>query len=159
MKRLATILLAACCSLGALVMSESAQATPFADVPANHWAYQAIQSLAADGLIQGYPDGSFKGDRPITRYEMAVLIARAIANVQATQAKFASKADLEKLQKLTDAFKDELDALGVRVTNLEDSLAALDKRTKVAQSIEFHGFMQPDLTLRQRYTLPQNVAG
>src|SRR5579872_3225352 len=160
MNRLGALLLAAGFAIGALALdARCVGATPFADVPANHWAYQAIQSLAADGLIQGYPDGSFKGDRPITRYEMAVLIARALANVQATQAKFASKADLEKLQKLTDAFKDELDALGVRVTNLEDSLAALDKRTKAAQSIEFHGFMQPDITLRQRETLPQTVSG
>ena len=72
---------------------------------------------------------------------------------------YASRADLDKLQKLIDAFKDELDALGVRVTNLEDSLDALDKRTKLAQSLEFHGFMQPDVTLRQRETLPQTVSG
>ena len=53
-----------------------APATPFADVPADHWAYQAIQSLSADGLIDGYPDGSFNGDRPLTRYEMAAIVAR-----------------------------------------------------------------------------------
>jgi hypothetical protein len=161
MKRLASLVLAAGFALGTLFsMDRESSATPFADVPANHWAYAAIQSLAADGLVEGYPDGGFKGDRPLTRYEMAVLIARVIAKVQATMPTgYASKADLDKLQKLIDAFKDELDALGVRVTNLEDSLAALDKRTKFAQSIEFHGFMQPDITLRQRYTLPQTVTG
>lgn len=157
--RFAARVFAICFALCAVAAGNSARATPFSDVPANHWAYQAIQTLAADGLIEGYPDGQFKGDRPITRYEMAMLIARAVAKVEAMQPKFASKADLEKLQKLVDAFKDELDALGVRVTNLEDSVAALDKRTKFAQSIEFHGFMQPDVTLRQRYTLPQTVSG
>ncbi|MGH7716556.1 MAG: S-layer homology domain-containing protein, partial [Vulcanimicrobiaceae bacterium] len=158
--RLASLIFAASFALGALALgSKSALGTPFADVPANHWAYQAIQSLAADGLIEGYPDGQFKGDRPLTRYEIAVLIARVVAKVQTMHAGAASRADLEKLQKLMDAFKDELDALGVRVTNLEDSLDALDKRTRFAQSIEFHGFMQPDITLRQRETLPQTVAG
>jgi hypothetical protein len=159
MKRLATLVLTAGFIFGSLVMTgQGASATPFSDVPANHWAYQAIQSLAADGLVEGYPDGKFKGDRPMTRYEMAVLVARVIAKVQAGMPRdYATKADLDKLQKLIDAFKDELDALGVRVTNLEDSLDALDKRTKFAQSIEFHGFMQPQVTLRQRYTLPRQV--
>ena len=46
-----------------------ALATPFADVPGNHWAYQEIQSLAADGLLEGYPDGTFLGNRPPTRYK------------------------------------------------------------------------------------------
>ena len=110
-----------------------APATPFADVPANHWAYQAIASLAADGLIDGYPDGSFKGDRPLTRYEMAAIVARVVAKIEATGAGTASKTDLDKLQKLIDALKDELDALGVRVTALEDAVASLDMRTKIAQ--------------------------
>jgi hypothetical protein len=160
MNRFAALFLAAGFAISALFLgSKGGLATPFADVPANHWAYQAIQSLAADGLIEGYPDGQFKGDRPLTRYEIAVLIARVVAKVQTMRAGFASRADLDKLQKLLDAFKDELDALGVRVTNLEDSLDALDKRTRFAQSIELHGFMQPDITLRQRETLPQTVSG
>src|SRR5579872_6056911 len=161
MQRLATLIVAASFAVSALLMTmQGSIASPFSDVPANHWAYQAIQSLAADGLIEGYPDGRSKGDRPLTRYEMAVLIARAVAKVQSTMPTgYASRADLDKLQKLIDAFKDELDALGVRVTNLEDSLDALDKRTKFAQSLEFHGFMQPDVTLRQRETLPQTVSG
>ena len=160
MKRLATLVLTASFLMGLLVMTgQGASATPFSDVPANHWAYQAIQSLAADGLVEGFPDGKFKGDRPMTRYEMAVTVARVIAKVQANSANFASKADLDKLQKLIDAFKDELDALGVRVTNLEDSLDALDKRTKFAQSIEFHGAMFPNISIRQRTTLPRTVTG
>src|SRR5579875_1891934 len=49
-----------------------------ADVPPNHWAYDAVRQLAADGYIQGYPDGQFKGQRPMTRYEAAVLTDRAV---------------------------------------------------------------------------------
>ncbi len=135
----------------------AALATPFSDVPANHWAYQYIQSLAADGVIDGYPDGKFKGDRPLTRYEMAVVVARVIAKLQENTGKAPSKEDLDKLQKLVDALKDELDALGVRVTNLEDSLDALDKRTKFAQSLSLHGVFLPNLTYRQRVGIPRTV--
>ena len=159
MKRLATLVLAAGFSVSSLLaLGQSASATPFSDVPANHWAYQAIQSLAADGLVEGYPDGKFKGDRPLTRYEMAVLVARVIAKLQANGAGYASKADLDKLQKLIDALKDELDSLGVRVTNLEDALDALDKRTKFAQSIQLHGTIGDNNSNRQRYVVPQTIA-
>jgi S-layer homology domain len=159
MKRLATLVLAAGFGLSSLVaLGQGASATPFSDVPANHWAYQAIQSLAADGLVEGYPDGKFKGDRPLTRYEMAVLVARVIAKLQANGAGYASKADLDKLQKLIDALKDELDSLGVRVTNLEDALDALDKRTKFAQSIQLHGAILDNNSYRQRYGVPQTIA-
>ena len=159
MKRLATLVLAASFGLGSLLaLGKSVSATPFSDVPANHWAYEAIESLAADGLVEGYPDGKFKGDRPLTRYEMAVLVARVIAKLQANGAGYASKADLDKLQKLIDALKDELDSLGVRVTNLEDALDALDKRTKFAQSIQLHGSILDNNSFRQRYGVPQTIA-
>jgi len=146
-------------SLLAVGGREAALATPFSDVPANHWAYEYIQSLAADGVIDGYPDGKFKGDRPLTRYEMAVVVARVIAKLQENQGgpKGPSKEDLDKLQKLIDALKDELDSLGVRVTNLEDSLTALDKRTKFAQSLSMHGVFLPNLTFRQRYEQPSSI--
>ena len=142
-----------------LARPASAPATPFADVPANHWAYQAIQTLSADGLIDGYPDGSFKGDRPLTRYEMAAIVARVIAKLEATGAGTASKTDLDKLQKLIDALKDELDALGVRVTTLEDAVASLDRRTSVAQRISVHGTVLADGATSTFITTPRNVAG
>ena len=134
-------------------------ATPFADVPSNHWAYEAIQSLAADGLIDGYPDGAFKGDRPLSRYEMAAIVARVVAKLEAEGARTASRADLDKLQKLMDALKDELDALGVRVTSLEDAVAGLDRRTRFAQSLSVHGTLLGNGSSRQRLTNPQTVAG
>ncbi|MBD5653830.1 MAG: S-layer homology domain-containing protein, partial [Candidatus Eremiobacteraeota bacterium] len=154
--RLATVVGLTTALLTPLVR-QAAVATPFSDVPANHWAYQYIQSLAADGIIDGYPDGKFKGDRPLTRYEMAVVVARVIAKLQENEGKAPSKEDLDKLQKLIDALKDELDALGVRVTNLEDSLDALDKRTKFAQSLSMHGVFLPNLTFRQRPGIPTSV--
>ena len=59
-----------------------AQANPFSDVPQNSWAYDAVRQLAAEGLITGYPDNTFKGNRPMTRYEMAVLVNRAVNAIQ-----------------------------------------------------------------------------
>jgi hypothetical protein len=163
MKRLARLALAfgltatLLTSLFAVGGREAALATPFSDVPANHWAYQYIESLAADGVIEGYPDGKFKGDRPLTRYEMAVVVARVIAKLQETQGEGVSREDLDKVQKLIDALKDELDSLGVRVTNLEDSLDALDKRTKFAQSLSLHGVFLPNFTFRQRVQQPSSI--
>lgn len=159
MKPLVTLVLVASVIIGSLLATVGgALATPFADVPSNHWAYQAIASLAADGLVEGYSDGQFKGDRPLSRYEMAVVVARVIAKIQANGSGYASKTDLDKLQKLIDALKDELDSLGVRVTNVEDALDALDKRTKLAQSLQLHGDLFNNFSERQSVTYPHTLA-
>lgn len=50
----------------------------FPDVPANHWAYEAVSKLAGNGIVEGYPDGDFHGDRTMTRYEMAQVIYKAL---------------------------------------------------------------------------------
>ncbi len=52
----------------------------FPDTPENHWAYDYVATLAGNGLLEGYPDGTFKGDRPVTRYEMAAALYRAMMN-------------------------------------------------------------------------------
>ena len=83
-------------------------ANPFSDVPAGHWAYASVAKLAAAGIVDGYPDGTFKGDNLMTRYEMAQIVAKAYA-------KGAIGAD----DKLMAEFADELDNLGVRVAKLE----------------------------------------
>lgn len=100
-------------------------ANPFMDVPAGHWAYDAVAQLAARGVISGYPDGAFKGAQPATRYEVASVVARALAKVDAEK---ASKQDLEMLKKLVMEFKDELDALGVKVDKLDKRVAVLEDR-------------------------------
>lgn len=66
-----------------LALAAPAFAQPFADVPTDHWAFDAIAELAAKGLIEGYPDGTFRGDRNLTRYEMAMIVARIIARIEA----------------------------------------------------------------------------
>ena len=55
-------------------------ANPFSDVTPDSWAYQAVSQLAAAGIVNGYPDGTFKGQKDITRFEMAQMIAKAMAN-------------------------------------------------------------------------------
>ncbi len=89
-----------------------AAANPFEDVAADHWAYDAIAQLAADGIVEGYGDGTFRGDQEITRYEMAQMVARAMA-------KNPSGADKALVDKLAAEFADELNNLGVRVAALE----------------------------------------
>ncbi|MGD9552578.1 MAG: S-layer homology domain-containing protein, partial [Candidatus Caldatribacteriota bacterium] len=59
-----------------------ALANPFVDVPLNHWAYDAVQTLAAKGIVIGYPDGTFGGQRTLTRYEFAEATARLLAYVE-----------------------------------------------------------------------------
>ena len=81
-------------------------ANPFSDVPAGHWAYDSISKLAAAGIIEGYGDETFRGDRLMTRYEMAQIVAKALAKGA-------------NVDKLAAEFAEELDALGVRVAALE----------------------------------------
>ncbi|MDR2522328.1 MAG: S-layer homology domain-containing protein, partial [Synergistaceae bacterium] len=95
------------------------------DVPMNHWAYDAIGQLAAKGVLSGYPDGTYKGKQPTTRYEMASALARALALVDLSK---ASKQDSEMLKKLVVEFKDELDALGVKVDELDVRVSAIESR-------------------------------
>ena len=90
-----------------------AAANPFSDVPADHWAYDAVSQLAADGVIEGYGDTTFRGQQNITRYEMAQMIAKAMAKSD------VSAADKALIDKLAAEFSDELNNLGVRVSNLE----------------------------------------
>ena len=61
-------------------MLDESKTKLFPDIPANHWAYEYIAKLAGNGYIEGYPDGSFGGDRLMTRYEFATMLYRAIEN-------------------------------------------------------------------------------
>lgn len=90
-----------------------AAANPFSDVPADSWAYDAVTKLAQDGVINGYGDGTFRGDNTITRYEMAQIVAKAMAKTD------VSASDKATIDKLAAEFADELNNLGVRVDNLE----------------------------------------
>jgi hypothetical protein len=99
-----SLVLAMAMALG--VTASAYAANPFSDVPAGHWAYDSISKLAAAGVIEGYGDATFGGDKLMTRYEMAQIVAKAMAKGA-------------NVDKLAAEFADELDNLGVRVANLE----------------------------------------
>lgn len=122
-----------------VMMAPSFAAPLFGDVPEQHWARDAVADLAAKGLLEGYPDGTFKGDRAATRWEMAMVVQRLLAKNEQEHATFATKADLEALRNLVNSLRDELDALGVRVKNLEEKTAELDKRVTELERITFFG--------------------
>ena len=131
MKKTVAAALAAAVVVGASSTTFAAISNPFTDVPAGHWAYQSIEKLRVAGVIDGYtdeygrPNSLFRGDRNITRYEVAQMVARALAkNPQG-----ANKAELDRL---VAEFRDELDALGVRVSNLE----------KYADKVVWHGKLE-----------------
>ena len=114
-----SLVLAMAMALG--VTASAYAANPFSDVPAGHWAYDSISKLAAAGIIEGYGDDTFRGDRLMTRYEMAQIVAKALAKGA-------------NVDKLAAEFADELDALGVRV-------AALEKKSdnvKITGEIRYH---------------------
>ncbi|WP_288759065.1 S-layer homology domain-containing protein [uncultured Veillonella sp.] len=92
-------------------------ANPFSDVTPSDWAYQSVSQLAAAGVINGYPDGTFQGQKNITRYEMAQMVAKAMANEARANAEQQAM-----INRLADEFSSELNNLGVRVANLENKV-------------------------------------
>lgn len=108
-------------------------ANPFVDVPAKHWSYDAVSKLAADGIVDGYGDGSFKGDKSMTRYEMATIVAKAMAKEEKANAE-----DKALIQKLSAEYSQELDNLGVRVSNLEKRMDNVTFDGKVRLRYDSH---------------------
>lgn len=101
-------------------------ANPFADVDTSSWAYQAVSQLSDQGVVDGYPDGTFKGDKNVSRYELAQIIARLMA-------KEDSLNDSQKaaVQKLSAEYADDLQNLGVRVKELEKKTGNLSNITEI----------------------------
>ncbi len=109
-----------------------AAANPFVDVPAKHWAYDSVAKLAKAGIITGYGDGTFRGDRTMTRYEMAAIVAKAMANQDKANAE--QKAEISKLEA---EFSDELTKLGVRVSALENKVGNIKFTGDVRERYEW----------------------
>ena len=76
-------------------MLDESKTKLFPDIPANHWAYEYIAKLAGNGYVEGYPDGSFGGDRLMTRYEFAAMLYRAIENGAALEEKIIKEFEPE----------------------------------------------------------------
>lgn len=111
MKKKIAAALAATFALG---VTSAFAANPFSDVPAKHWAYESVSKLQKAGIVEGYSNGQFGGEKSMTRYEMAIVVAKAMTKLE--------KADAEQkasINKLAAEFGSELKNLGVRVEALE----------------------------------------
>ena len=131
MKKILAIAAAAALSCGISAFA----ANPFSDVTPDDWAYQAVSDLSDQGVVEGYPDGTFKGERNMTRYELAQIIARLMAKED--QLNSEQRATLDKL---AGEYADELANLGVRVSNLEKKVGNLswsgDARMRLNQKLK-----------------------
>ena len=140
-----SLVLAMAMALG--VTASAYAANPFSDVPAGHWAYDSISKLAAAGVIEGYGDDTFRGDRLMTRYEMAQIVAKAMAKGA-------------NVDKLAAEFADELDALGVRVAALEkksDNVKITGQFRYNYESMKQDGVKNHATNLRSRLTFTGKV--
>ncbi len=135
-----SLVLAMAMALG--VTASAYAANPFSDVPAGHWAYDSINKLATAGVIDGYGDGTFGGDKLMTRYEMAQIVAKAMAKGA-------------NVDKLAAEFADELENLGVRVANLEKKA----DNVKITGEVRFRYVNQDGAMLRQDYGEGYRVLG
>ena len=121
--------IAACFACAAVTASA---ANPFTDVSSDDWAYQAVASLSDEGVIDGYPDGTFRGDKHVSRYEIAQIVARLMAKEDTLNA-----SQKETLAKLSAQYANELKDLGVRIAELEKKRGATDLITELrVQSID-----------------------
>ena len=135
-------------------------ANPFADVDTSSWAYQAVCQLSDQGVVDGYPDGTFKGDKNVSRYELAQIIARLMAKEESLN-------DSQKatVQRLSAEYADDLQNLGVRVKELEKKTGNLSTITEIrVQDIPRYDNVYKDsksshdeLSLRVRINTMANV--
>lgn len=137
-------------AVAALTAGVSAYAAnPFSDVSTSDWAYQAVSQLSDQGIVEGYPDGTFRGQRNITRYELAQIIARLMANEDQFNAEQRATID-----KLAGEYADELDNLGVRVSNLEAKVGNIswsgDARMKWDEGYKADGSTEDNFNGRMR---------
>ncbi len=121
------------------VIDAQAQIDALKDLPKDGWAYQAIIDLVNDGIIVGYPDGTFKGNRPMTRYEAAVIVERAVQYLTKKLANPAtasevSQKDISSIRDLLDAFRGDIIALRLRVGDLDARLKAVESKQNTVEA-------------------------
>ena len=126
-------------------------ANPFADVAEDSWAYQAVAQLSDQGVIDGYPDGTFRGDKNVSRYELAQIIARLMAKEDALNQEQQST-----VAKLAQEYNQDLANLGVRVAELEKKTGNTELITELrVQSVDryddiFKGKKKNEISARVR---------
>ncbi|SFL61635.1 UFO1_4202 family uranium-binding S-layer protein [Pelosinus propionicus] len=151
MKKKLVASLAAAMVLGVAGTSFAAS-NPFVDVPAKHWSYDAVTKLASAGIVDGYGDGTFKGDKTISRYEMAQIVAKAMA--KSDKATAEQKASIDKL---SVEFAEELEGLNVRVTKLEKNSSTIRVTGEARLRYEDYSDSIASYKLRTRIHLNGNI--
>lgn len=101
-------------------------ANPFADVEESSWGYQAVCRLSEEGVVAGYPDGTFRGDKNVTRYEMAEIVGKLLAARERLTAE-----QQETVDRLAKEYAAELQNLGVRVSELEKKKGNINFLTEI----------------------------
>jgi hypothetical protein len=156
MKKTTLLAGAAVASMMLATSAAYAQSGPFQDVPADHWAYSAVDNLQKKKIVIGYPDGTYGGKRAMTRYEFAVAIDRLLTSLptppavnldgyakltdlepyakKSDLAGFATKADVDTLRKLVQEFETELTTLGVDLDKVKKQVDALEGRVKAIET-------------------------
>ena len=134
--------LTAALAFGMAAAQDAAPATPAAqvpaltDVPAGHWAKDAIDKLVSQGIILGYPDGTFRGTQNLTRYEAAVILARLLNQMGTASAPTIDPETMISLQNAIQELAADLAALGVRVSDLEENAVTKDDFSRLEQRVE-----------------------
>ena len=105
------------------VLSMSFASAQFSDVPAGHWAKEAVEALASEGIILGFPDGTFRGNENLTRYQAAMIIYRLLQKLEPGQMASMDDETITALRNAVQELAAELASLGVRVSALEDNAA------------------------------------
>lgn len=133
-KRLLKVAVTTALTVAFAVPALAASANPFSDVPAKHWSYDAVNKLAQAGVVDGYGDGTFKGDKTMTRYEMAQIVAKAMNK--------SLNADQQgTVDELSKEFAAELNNLGVKVDSLQEEV---DNMVKVSGDARVRYFAAED---------------
>ena len=145
MKKILAIAAAAALTTGVSAYA----ANPFSDVSTDDWAYQAVSDLSDQGVVEGYPDGTFKGERNMTRYELAQVIARLMAREDQLNAE--QRATLDRL---AGEYADELANLGVRVNNLEKKVGNISWSGDARMQYQ-HNLKKPELRRGRIFIAPE----
>jgi predicted nucleic acid-binding Zn-ribbon protein len=130
MKFKAVLVLTAALSFGGALAQDAMAPAPVAptltDVPAGHWAKDAVDLLVSKGIIIGFPDGTFRGNETLTRYQAALMIQRLLDMMVTNQAPIMNPEELETIRNAVQELASDLAALGVRVADLEDKAVSQD---------------------------------
>lgn len=152
MKKKLVASLAAAMVVG-LAGTSFAAANPFSDVPAKHWAYDSVLKLEQAGLTDGYGDGTYKGDKLITRYEMAQIVAKAMARSDKADAKQQAE-----INKLAVEYADELNTMGVRISALESKVSNIKISADARMRYDSEKTDGGPSLFKDRYRLNMNAA-